>query len=401
MQDYAGVPLLGGKSLQMSASKISGTLSCARDQVERPTFFHEAAAGVAFSNCFVAAVGREVHVRPHAAEHRARAQLPYAYRQGALCPLWLDTLGGIWRGDDDMQQKADFLGQFIGASMLGIAWKFERNPVLVGSTAANGKSTVLRVLQALFRPEQVVSVAPQDFRHEYHRAKLRGALLNVVSELPDRDLMDTSSYKAIVSGDLIGGRNPGEPVITFKALAGHLFACNELPPVADTSGGPWRRFVPLEFNRSFEASEDKEIGLADRIIATEIAAVAAWAIDCARVLLERGDLVLPPSACTRRAVWRHDSDQVLQWARAELATADDGRLDLVLLEGKPPPKDKRFFPVKSGELYAMYRKWAESVGHSKMSMVKWGARLQGLGAAREHFEDGNRWNVTLRPATLT
>ena len=390
---FAGT-VVAGKPLQMGNGKVLGTLGCARREVEQPDFFHAAPPGIAFANCFLTVEGKAIVARPHAAEHRARAQLPYAYRPGAACPLWLDTLGGVWRDDADLQAKADFLGQFIGACMLGMAWRYERNPVLVGLKAGNGKSTVLRVLQGLFRPEQVAAVSPQDLKHEYSRAKLRGVLLNVVSELPGRELMDTASWKAIVSGDIIGGRNPGEPVIFFKCVAGQLYACNDLPPVADSSGGPWRRFAPLEFNRSFEGDADKEIGLGDRILRTELEGVAAWAIGCAQVLLERGDLELPQSAAARRDAWRHDSDQVLQWAQEELDTDEGGRP--VAVELRPGEARQGDYPLASNDLYGLYRKWATMNGHAPLSAVKWASRLEGLGAPRHRFNSGVRWACTLR-----
>lgn len=341
-------------------------------------------------------------VRPHSADHRARARLPYAYRPDALCPRWTKFWEEVFEGDDDAAQKTAFIQEFVGVCMLGLATRYERIAVFVGMKGANGKSVALRVITGLFLAENVSVVHPHRMSQQYDRAKLRDALINIVSELPARELMETEALKAISSGDAIDARLPAHPPFSFCPRAGHLYACNELPPISDASGGPWRRLIPIEFNRTFEGDPSKDPRLAATILATELEGVAAWAIRGAARLLAQGGYTLPPSAQRRVAAWREDSDVVMQWALDRLAITEDRRIDVVPLpEGYTGHSLRNYYPLRTSELYEDYRKWSKEAGHTgQLSRKRFSQRLSSLGPARHEFSDATRWNVQFRPLPL-
>jgi phage/plasmid-associated DNA primase len=70
-------------------------------------------------------------------------------------------INGVFRGDEDADQKRDLIAEAAGCAALGYATKLGRPKALVffGPTAENGKSQILDAMRGLlpksrFRPSQ-------------------------------------------------------------------------------------------------------------------------------------------------------------------------------------------------------------------------------------------------------
>jgi putative DNA primase/helicase len=190
---------------------------------------------------------------------------------------------------------------------------------------------------------------------DYKKAELANARLNAVSEVPDRAILESADFKAIVTGELVSARQPYKPAFTFACQAGHVFLANRLPATSDQSHGFWRRFVVVKFNRRFVsggAKDTKDEAPAkgrEALIAelkAELPGIWAWALEGARRLLARGRFELPVSHHEALAEWRRNADQVQDFVdscckpAAEASTWSRARL-----------------------LYDAYRRWATGTGH--------------------------------------
>jgi phage/plasmid-associated DNA primase len=149
--------------------------------------------------------------------------------------------------------------------------------------------------------------SPMSLGSEYQRAALRGKLVNLVSEMPERELLDAAPLKALVGGDIISAREIYRAPVTFLPTAGHVFATNTLPAIRDTSEATHKRLLVLEFNNRFaQGAEDKGTTHADptiahRIIEAERNAIISWCIDgAARSVSNSFVITEPPSS--RRAI---------------------------------------------------------------------------------------------------
>ncbi|MEO6600787.1 MAG: phage/plasmid primase, P4 family [Polyangiaceae bacterium] len=371
-----GAPLAERGSYKVNEPRVKGALKRAATLVSAPGFFDQAPTGVAFQNGYlVVSDGGDALLTPIAPEHRALELLPFPYIPAAQCPLWLRVLDDVFRGDADAAEKIALLQEFAGSSLLGIATRWQRCLVLEGASGDNGKSTVLRALSALFHASMRRSIAPQKFGQEYYLAKLAGCRFNVVAEMPRTDLEHTEAFKAVISGDRITGRHPSGRPFDFHPIAGHAFACNELPGTSDQTEAYWKRFLPIPFNRRFtDAEQDK--GLADRILQQEMAGVAAWAVEGARRALRQDGLTVPSSVTARKGEWRKQSDQVALFA--------DDCLEAIH-NGDPRPG--------THQVYASYQRWAQNSGHrGGMNAGRFEARLRALGWKAE----GGEWVCKLR-----
>ena len=330
-------------------------------------FFDTAKNGLTFSNCFVYANEAGVQTEQFSPSQRATARLTFSYTHNLTPTRFIATLASCFRDDDDCQDKIRLLQQFIGVCLLGCATRLQKGMILVG-TGANGKSTIQEVIAALFSRKLISAIPPQDMEQEYRRALLANSRLNVVNELPEADILASESVKAMISGDLMTGRHIRQSPFEFVPKAGHLFAANALPGVRDMSLGFWRRWLVVTFGRTFKKHEQIP-GLAQDIIATELPAIASWALRGAVTALRDGYLI-PDSSKKAIDEWRTEADQVAAFLQHFLAKEDT--------DNKEP----------AAKVYNHYCLWASGAGHRHLSAVKFAKRLVQLGVLKVRTKAG-------------
>ncbi len=376
IQRFAGRPVRAKRlaPLCLSASDIKGIAKCAHDQASIPSFFTSAPEGISFANGFLEVTAKGAKLKPLHVGNRARVGYWFDYKAHVkLPPLLGKFLADVFRGDADAQEKIDFLQEHAGISLLGRAPKFQRCALMVGGGDC-GKSTYADIIMGCFPDDAIAAVTPQVMHKEYERAELAGKLLNYVAEMPEGDIVDGGPLKALTDGSPINARKPYGAVFQFRSRAGQLLNANRLPGTNDQTHGFFRRFVIVEFNRSFTDDPTRDVDMASKIIEAERPAIAAWLVAGAVRLLARGAYVLPASHARGLNQWQLNVDQV----RAFLAD--------------------QTHPIAQGEkgvgataLYARYTAWAEGNGHKPVSSTKLGVRLRELKCGAVHTKTGNRY----------
>lgn len=375
----AGAPV-GNGSLRLRMNDILGVVRLVKMLASNPSFFDDAPDGVAFTNGFVRVLAGRVSVEDLCPEHRVRQRfefdfVPSAWGDEGTAGRFVEFLYEVFDGDDDRDEKIALLLEFGGVCLIGRAPRFQQALILSGE-GANGKSVVLSsIFEGCFPHGGSVSIPPQDFEQEYRRAMLMGARINIVNEIPERDLLDAESFKAIIAGDSITGRPIRQAPVRFRPRAGHVFAGNRLPLTSDTTFGFWRRLLVLTFNRKFlEHEQDPE--LVDKLTA-EIPRIVPVLLDAASKVMSRGGYTVPRSSLAAVQEWRRASNTIEVFMEEEL--------DRVSYESG----------MMGRQLYATYAEWCRDTGHRPMSSQKLAARLKELGAGGMHTKTGTRY--PLRP----
>jgi hypothetical protein len=158
VQSFAGAPKGDqARPLSISAHDVSGAARLAYDQCAREGYFTDAATGVAFTNGFTAVSAAGVTLEPHSKEHRCRYALPFAFDPDAASTRWDGFLRGLFRDDVDAAEKIACLGEFFGASLLGLAPRYQRTVVAVGA-GENGKSALAEVVTAAFPRDSTCAI---------------------------------------------------------------------------------------------------------------------------------------------------------------------------------------------------------------------------------------------------
>ena len=363
----------GQMPLQLSSNKVQSVLRMLTYQTESPAFFASIdVAGIGMRNGFLTVLDGRIRLIESAPQWRCNSFIDADFDENADCPLWKRYLDDVMKpvydhaptedevlaAEQDAQKKKDLLQEFVGACVMGIAWRFQKCLVLYG-TGGNGKSVFTNVVARLFDENSVCSVPPHDWTDKFRPQIMVGARVNLVSELPERDIADGERFKAVTVGDAITvERKYGDPV-TAPITAGHIFSCNALPHANDTSDGFWRRFLLVTFARRFHGTTSQDVELDRRIIENEIPGIARWALEGAIRLQRNNQYSEPDESRVRLVEWRDSSDPMKSFILA--ATVSDG----------PVPTT-----TPAGDMYKVYACWCRENGHTPLSSTKFGSKVK-------------------------
>ena len=369
-------PVRINRNLQESVAGLM-EVSAAQDD-----FFDEPARGLCFSNGFLT---DRLELIQHHPSQRSRTKLDYEWNPSASCKPFMTFLDQVWHGEDDLEDRKLALGQWLGAAILGQSTTTQRAIMMLGE-GSNGKSIMMDTLMTLFHKSDVVSVAPQQMKSDCEMAHLKGARLNLVADIPTRDLIDSGTFKQAVVGDQCHGRHLYQGPIDFVPIAGHCFSANALPKTIDLSNGFFRRWLFLKFNRTFTPKTEGFLPpdvLTDRLVACR-SGIAAWAVRCWTESKMKG-LFIPASSEAVKAEWLAGSDQLSQFVLDRLR-----------------PAHHDVTPTPSSKVYSEYTDWAKACGHKIMSANTFGQRikkvqnLNGYVIESKRGTSGRGYNVLIR-----
>lgn len=376
-----GVPAY--KVIKLSNNGVLGIAADARRELFQVDFFDQATPGILFKNGFLTLDGV---LHPFSLEYRAFTEnaLPFDYDPIGKPTALMEYNESAFRGDPDAAEKILLFQEFLGACLFGIATEYQKALILVGEGEA-GKSTILFVLEDLFPRGSVTSVAPQDFGREYNKVRLAVSRINIVSEMPENEIIESTSVKAIITGDYIEGRQIREKVVRFKPKAGHIFATNNLPPSNDRTDAFFRRFTFISYNNRFVVKAEqvniparrypRDSTLKGRML-SELPQIAAWFVAGALRLKAQGSYTEPISHVAKLDEWRTMSDTVLVFSRDCLQ--------------KTPGQ-----VTTSKTLYGAYDAWCKANGHKALSSTKFSPRLEALGFEKRKITAAAVWDVYL------
>jgi P4 family phage/plasmid primase-like protien len=370
--------LVHKKPLKVSNGFALGAVKIAYARHHRPGFFDErpTAIGFAGETVLVDKERRTIAVVPSEASHRLLHRYDAAYVPGARPTRFLAAMERWFVGMtiDDRALAIGFVQEFVGACLVGLGARYARAMLLRGQ-GDDGKSKLAEIIEGVMPPGSCSHIAPQEMDNEYDRASMSDALLNVVPDLPEGDLVDSGSFKAVLAGDRIKARFPYGRIFSFTPRAGNLWSCNEIFKVRDVSPAIRRRIALLEFTAPIGSLDGdvKNPNIAHEIIAEELGCIASWGIDGLARLLERGSYQLPK--CSLEAVdqWLLESDSVAMY-----------RLDRLQDLSGTEVETKSNWARARQDVYCDYKLWCEDTGHRAKSETSFGASLRRLlGVTRE------------------
>ena len=340
-------------TLKLSAPKADSIISILKDQTHKVDYFDRAPAGVNCASGFVSFnEDGEASIAAHTPEQRQRFVLRASWTPGPVqkSEILTTLLDGCFAADED---KKLFLQECLGLAILGQMTEqiAPQAIVLHGVTAANGKSEVLELFRALFPAQAVSSIPPGDFGDDRKLIELNGKALNVCSELGTGRAITSDVFKAVITGDVVTGREVYAPALSFKPRAMHLFATNTLPGFSGgMDEGVIRRLAILEFNRTIP-EEERIPRIGQRIAAEEGDNLIAWAIEGASRVIQRGGLTPPDSSRAAVRDWAHTSDIVQAWLSERCS----------YVQGPP---------IATTHLHEDFQRWASGNGYNERTTPK-------------------------------
>lgn len=227
------------------------------------------------------------------------------YDPAASCDRWLGFLERIF---DGRYSLIDFVQRAVGYSLTGLTT--EQVLFLCIGTGANGKSTFLNALRALFgtfgqqADFTTFLVRPGDGpRNDI--ARMAGArFVSAVEAGQDRKLSEPI-IKQLTGGDPVTARHLYGEFFEFTPQFKLWMGANHKPTIRETAEAIWRRIRLIPFDVTIPQAE-RDPGLGDKLRA-ELPGILAWAVQ-GGLQWQREGLQAPEAVSKATATYRAEQD---------------------------------------------------------------------------------------------
>jgi putative DNA primase/helicase len=302
------------------------------------------------------------------------SQIPVRYEPAATAPRFSQFLREVFRNDEDGNAKSKIVLEMIGYTLLQQC-NLERFIILIGN-GANGKSVLLRVVEALCGTRNVSAVNPSDFSNRFQRAHLQAKLANIVTEIAEGSEIADAELKAIVSGEILTAERKHRPPFDFRPYSTVWIGTNHMPRTRDFSDALFRRAKILTFNNRFQGTAC-DPHLKEKLL-DELEGILNLALSAVATALSRHEFTECMSESEAKREWRLEADQTAQFAEERCE----------LLPGCKTP---------SKAIYKAYERWASEEGiKAALSHNSLTRRLLRFGATCERGSGGERMLAGIR-----
>jgi putative DNA primase/helicase len=303
----------------------------------------------------------------HTPKRLSTIQLPVDYDPDANDPVIMKFLRNIMP-DDAIDTICEMIGYCLTTHT-----KYEKAVMLIGS-GGNGKSTFTNMLSAFVGKENISNVSLQDLeKNRFKLAELQNKLVNTYADLPRTDMSNSSSFKAIVSGDSINVERKNKDPFDFRPFAKLIFSTNEFPRSADMTDGFYRRWFIIPFDKKF-TPDKADVKLIEKLTTpSALSTLLNYAIDGLRRLDQNGRFT--EGETIKKAVdqYRYMYDNVKMFV-------DEC---CVLEESLTTLKD---------ELYQAYNSWCQKSGLKAFGIIKFNQQIaKSHDDIRKKGDTNKRW----------
>ena len=178
-------------------------------------------------------------------------KLPIRYNPDAKCPAIEKHFKDVLRSPDDAKVFFEIIG-----FLLYKEYFIEKAIMLVGE-GRNGKSKTLDLIKRFLGSENCSAIPLNRLKEDsFSISELFGKMVNLAGDISSEGLKETGVLKSTIGRDNVSGKRKFKSDLTFMNYAKHIFACNQLPFVNDSSLGFWKRWILFEFPFVFLEKKD-------------------------------------------------------------------------------------------------------------------------------------------------
>lgn len=202
-------------------------------------------------------------MEPHREDIGFTYTIPYDFKPKGDCPVFKKFMKDVTLGDDAL---ANLIVEYMGFCLSTAHPKLVQKCAILYGDGSNGKSVLLDLMRSMVGPKNWCSVSADGLSKETNRFQLMYKMFNVSDETPKDAFLESSTFKAIVSGDVVPVRRLYGDPFDWECTTKLMFACNELPFSGDFTNGMYRRLLIIPFNNTFS----DEIGNKDALIGDKL-----------------------------------------------------------------------------------------------------------------------------------
>jgi putative DNA primase/helicase len=307
----------------------------------RPHFaFNVGARAIPFKNCTVRfdESTKTMIPGPHRREDYLTIQLPHDYIENAQTPEFDKFLDSIFSYNPATfdpsvaseqkilelhEDKADIiraLWEAIGYTLTADT-SIEVSFWFLGTTGANGKSTLCKVIREVVGPANSSAAQIEQLTARFGLSLIQDKLFFVASEISTEEQLKDGSLKALISGEPVMMERKGKDCKQYIPIVKFWFLFNNFPHLRDYSEAFPRRVAIWEFVNTFKGA-NRDINLF-RKLSAEAGAIASRSVAYAGQLLARGEF--KPSAVMERVKdeWRGVNDIVQAYIDERIVVEQD------------------------------------------------------------------------------
>lgn len=233
--------------------------------------------------------------------------------------LRLQFLDEIFEVQEDKEWVIAFLQEYIGLLLIPNV-SFEKW-LLFHWSWANGKWTIMHVVEQLLWEDNISHVGLHQMKDEQSTILLHWKLANLETELEHSVRLDSSYIKKIVSWEPITWKEVFVKKLTFRPYCRLLIATNVLPYLKHYDQSILRRFVFIHLKQNF-IGEKKDWELKAKL-SNEIHEIFVRALEWLKRLIERKDFHVPWALENEMLKYVQSHDSVKQYLSSEDVTNDE------------------------------------------------------------------------------
>ena len=287
--------------------------------------------------------------------------------------MWLDFLNTISQGNGSM---IGGLQMQFGMSAYGKV--FEEVLLLFFGGGRNGKSTLSNSVCATFgdyadgMDADILIANNNQGSRGADIVELHGKRLVVCGELEEGRRLSVATMKKITSTDPITAAAKFKQKETFIPSHTTILHSNYLPRVGSTDDGTWRRLIPVEFKARIPESSGIS-NYSEFLVREAGPAILAWVVQGAvNFARNKYKLTLP---------------DVIAIAAEEYRQCEDWLENFLSEQCVMEPEAK----APAGELYRIYRQWAEESGDYVRRSTDFNAAMEGRGFSKRNTHGSKFW----------
>ena len=182
------------------------------------------------------------------------AQIQAIYDPAAKCPVITRYFKDCELPEESIKVLEEFAGYCLTTDV-----KLQKAVMLYGN-GANGKSVFINLLKIILGKDCVSGESLQNLETDKYRvANLYGKRLNAFPDLKDSPLQTNEVFNTLTGNDLeLIGERKYQHDFRFKPTAKLLFSANKIPFAYSDNYAYYRRWILIEFPKTFEKDEIDE-----------------------------------------------------------------------------------------------------------------------------------------------
>lgn len=249
-------------------------------------------------------------------------KLPFDYNpKNNKLDMWYKFLSTMMGWKDIVPDKEDykivmyFIQEFMGYTLL------TGNPrgsnLIMTGRGQNGKGTLMEIWKAMLGKHNCSNVDMREINNPsmYYIMNTKDKLVNFCGD-SSKGQIDTSIMKTAAVGETVTGRMIHKAPIEFPFSANFVILCNDPPWIGNPDKALKRRYfiLPCDY---IVPDKDRIVGLANKIIESEIESIFAWSVKGLKRLNER-DYFLPPERADKTMnEYLMMNDNIQEWLEEE------------------------------------------------------------------------------------